>query len=515
MHYDQLDRTGLIEGEHHKREYKVDIPADHGKFLKTAVAFANGDGGEIVFGVRDQTWEIVGFDEQEAHSRRDTILNSIYDACFPSIRPRCQILEHNGRYVIVVTIPRGSRKPYYIEKQGMMGGTYVRNGSQTRQASFETVQELLLEGSNISYDQIEQPEVVLTEADVNAICARLTAHAVRSDPRMDESEGSREITLRHLMGFKLLYRAERANEYHPSNGLLLLDGQLDRHPYAFIQCAVFQGNDRGVFLDRRDIRGPIDLQVEDATSYVIQHLNVGSRIEGPQRQDFCELPAASVREMIANAVAHRSYVQKACVQVALYDDRLEVTSPGRLDPALTVEEIKAGSPRVRSDGLAGVFQRLHLIEGWGTGVPRIYREARAYGLREPKFTVGESNFRVEMFRRPFDTDFYGVLDPSQRGARERQSDDQINATQEKEQADIAAHQTPKPEREELSEMQQQLLSALRGSADAPRTYREIASRLNWSDRKVRYHMKRLAELGLVRRVGTPRDVAWQLVPLRQ
>ena len=87
--------------------------------------------------------------------------------------------------------------------------------------------------------------------------------------------------------------------------------------------------------------------------YVKRNIRPGLRIAGVYREDFYELPIGSIREMISNAVCHRSYVSPGSIQVAIYDDRLEVTSPGRISPDLTIEQLKAGNSRVRN--VANVF----------------------------------------------------------------------------------------------------------------------------------------------------------------
>lgn len=97
-----------------------------------------------------------------------------------------------------------------------------------------------------------------------------------------------------------------------------------------------------------------------------------SRIDGAFRKDFYELPMDSVREMIANAVCHRPYIRRSRIQVAIYDDRLEVTSLGRVDSELSLEDLKGGNPKVRNVAITTAFSYMHVIESWGTGIPREY-----------------------------------------------------------------------------------------------------------------------------------------------
>lgn len=115
--------------------------------------------------------------------------------------------------------------------------------------------------------------------------------------------------------------------------------------------------------------------------------------------------------MISNAVCHRSYLTPGKVQVALFDDRLEVTSPGMLDSDLTLEKIRQGRSKIRNKGIAELFSYMNMIEAWGSGIPRIYEDSEKYGLPEPELLDMGNDFRVNLFRKKTEVDHYGVVDP--------------------------------------------------------------------------------------------------------
>ena len=85
-----------------------------------------------------------------------------------------------------------------------------------------------------------------------------------------------------------------------------------------------------------------------------------------------ELPPEAIREAIGNAVTHRNYMDNACIQVCVYDNRVEITSPGTLF-GLTIEMMKSGQSRIRNTAIAEAFSRMYVIEGWGTGVRRMIK----------------------------------------------------------------------------------------------------------------------------------------------
>ena len=182
----------------------------------------------------------------------------------------------------------------------------------------------------------------------------------------------------------------------PTRALLLLTS----NPYEFarIQCAQFIGANRLEFLDRRDYGGPLYKQIEDAESFVLRNIRFGARIEGLYREDYYEIPRTAIREAIVNAVVHRDLQANACVQVALYDDRLEVTSPGTLYGGLTLADALQGTTRLRNPRIASALMQMDLFENWGTGIRRIREACSEAGLPEPEFIELDSAFRVNIFR---------------------------------------------------------------------------------------------------------------------
>lgn len=106
-----------------------------------------------------------------------------------------------------------------------------------------------------------------------------------------------------------------------------------------------------------------------------------------------------LRELIANAVAHCSYLEPGNIQVALYDDRLEITSPGMLQNNVTIEKMIEGYSRPRNPAIARAFAYMKIIEKWGTGIPRLFAACEEYGLPKPELIDFDGDFRVNMYRK--------------------------------------------------------------------------------------------------------------------
>lgn len=489
----------IFAGESDNIEFKVDIPSRTEKYMKTVVAFANGAGGRLIFGVENGTWDIVGFSKEKVFQKIDAITNAIYDSCEPKITPDVAIQEIDGKAIIVVEILPGMQKPYCIQSQGPVDGVYVRVAGTTRHAERYQIQELILEGTNRSFDQMEK-EAVLSDAEIDVFCEQMYQHALSLCTSDEMRAQLRKVTRNQLVSWKVI--AERNGIYHPTNAYLLLDGCSEEFPEATIQCAVFKGVVRDIFITRKEFAGPIYQQIEDAYHFVLQHINVGSRIEGIARQDFYELPIKTIREMISNAVCHRSYLTPGKIQVALFDDRLEVTSPGMLDNELTIEKMKSGLSKIRNKGIAAAFSYMNVIEAWGTGIPKMLREAKEYGLREPEMIDMGGDFRINLFRKEAEVDENGVINP--KSAANGITSDATNETK------YATDETNLPSGAMttivFSENERLLVSAIRTNAHI--TQKQLHEVTGIALGTIKRLLPKLQEKGVIERIGNRRSGIW-------
>mgnify|MGYP002768164664 FL=1 len=165
---------------------------------------------------------------------------------------------------------------------------------------------------------------------------------------------------------------------------------------------MFKGTTKAVFVDRREYTGPLWEQIEEAFQFVLRNIHLGATIVGIYRQDIYEIPPDAIRELIINAMVHRSYLDHGMIQVAVYDNRLEITSPGKLPMGQTLERMKEGYSKIRNEALAHAFSYMNLIEHWGSGIPRIIEKVKAAGLREPEFIGGEVDLRINIYRGQVD-----------------------------------------------------------------------------------------------------------------
>lgn len=186
----------------------------------------------------------------------------------------------------------------------------------------------------------------------------------------------------------------------PSIGAVLLFGKTRGRlfPSATIRCARFGGRDTAKFLDQTDIDEHLPKAVDSAVAFIERHTLQGIEIGRVRRRDKPQYPVEAVREAVINAVVHANYsIGGAGTKVAVFDDRIEITSPGLLPFGLTLEAALAGVSRLRNRVIGRVFRELGLIEQWGSGLGRIKAACANAGLPAPRFEELGANFRVTLF----------------------------------------------------------------------------------------------------------------------
>lgn len=388
----------ILAGESKNVEFKENLPEKSIKYMKSVVAFANGTGGKIIFGIADKTKEVIGFDKEDVFRKMDAIANAVSDSCEPAIIPDITLQTVDGKTIIVVEVFGGRQRPYYIKALGKEGGVYVRVAGTTRPADEYMIKELMFEGSNRYFDQALCTGLNVTDEDIGALCKVMKEQAIKNAHNEEQKASVKDVGRQQLRSWGVLI--ERDGKDYPSNAYAILTGCGGLH--VATQCGVFKGTTKEVFVDRREYTGPIWEQIEEAFQFVLRNIHLGATIVGIYRQDVYEIPPDAIRELIINAAVHRSYLDHGNIQVAVYDNRLEITSPGKLPMGQTLERIKEGYSQIRNEALAYAFSYMNLIEHWGSGIPRIIGKVKAAGLREPEFIGGEVDLRINIYRGQID-----------------------------------------------------------------------------------------------------------------
>jgi predicted HTH transcriptional regulator len=441
-----MDLVALLRSPEGKTlEFKRDLSSPDGA-LKTIVAFANTSGGTLLVGVEDRSGRVRGVSEPLDLEER--LASLISDHIAPRLVPEIEILPWRRIHVVAVEVHPSASRPHYLKAGGPDEGVYVRVGSTNRRADRELVEELRRFVRGQAFDEQPMPELDADALDFRA--ASESFAAVRKLTRPD-------LETLHLL-------TEHQGRKVPTvGGLLLFGTDRRRHfPDAWIQAGRFRGSDKSLITDGLEIRSLPVRAVEEAIAFVEKHSLHGVRIGRVRREERWNLPPLAVREAVINAVVHADYAQRgAPLRIAIFDDRLEIESPGLLPFGLTVEDLHHGISKLRNRVIGRVFHELGLIEQWGSGVLRMTGACREAGLAPPRFEEVATRFRVT----------------------------------------IATAQVDRPALDETDQIIVKALASGKGLLTS-----EIAKAIGRTTRATRTRLTRLVGSGLLREVGTgPQD----------
>ena len=346
-----------------KREYMDDI-----KYA--VVAFANTDGGKIYIGVNDDR-SIQGVENADATMLR--ITNTIRDSIRPDVTmfTECTIETIEEKPVVVLTVQRGTARPYYLAGKGIRPeGVYVRQGASSVPASETAILNMIKETSGDRYEDARSINQQLTFEKAESYFAK------RSIPFGDQQKRTLNII--------------GSDGTYTNLGMLLSDQCVHT-----IKLAVFDGSKKSVFRDRKELSGSLLTQLEDAYSYIDQFNRTRAEFEGLDRIDKRDYPSEALREALLNAITHRDYGFSGSTLISIFDDRIEFVTIGGLIRGLTFDDIMLGVSALRNQNLANVFYRLKLIEAYGTGILKI-NESYADCTAKPQFEVTDNAFKITL-----------------------------------------------------------------------------------------------------------------------
>lgn len=383
--FEQL--IGQREGE--TLDFKREMPSSS-DLAKLVTAFYNTRGGTIVFGVENGTRRLVGVPNPQGIE--EGVVNILRARCSLDVMPDIGFVPYQGMEFVVVRCPQGARKPYLLSGEAR---PYIRVGSSNREAQDEEVRRLYIEGSEGGFEAL---------ACRGATLADLSEGLIADYVRLREETSGQPLGLSwEEMLRSLGCLVQQGETWVPTNAGVMLFAE---DPQRFIgqaelACVRFKGTDMVSYIDRRDLRGPLYQLVDDAEQFVYRHMKVGRRIKGFVGVEYREYPHEAVREAIVNAVVHRDYGRRGQrIRVFMFDDRIEVYSPGPLPPGVSLEKMRRLEPQsvLRNPIIVGVFRDLgsRYIERLGTGVRRMALAMEGHGLPRPWFEEVGSEFRVTL-----------------------------------------------------------------------------------------------------------------------
>jgi ATP-dependent DNA helicase RecG len=347
----------------YKREFTDDIK-------KTVIALANTDGGKIFIGVEDYG-SVLGVAQPDAVTLQ--VNNAIRDAIRPDVTlfTETSLMLLEEKPVVVISIQRGTARPYYLSGNGIRPeGVFVRQGSSTVPATETAILNMIKETSGDSYETARSLNQQLTFQETNAYFKRKDVGFEKSHKR----------TL-GLIGDDGMY----------TNLALLLSDQCAHN----IKLAVFEGDRKSIFKERREFSGSLLRQLEEVYAYLDRFNRTKAEFKVLDRIDIRDYAHEVIREALLNAIVHRDYSFSSSALISIFDDRIEFTTIGGLVKGITLNDIMLGVSVLRNQHLANIFYRLNLIEAYGTGIPKIMGAYEGYKVK-PKIEVSDNAFKITL-----------------------------------------------------------------------------------------------------------------------
>ena len=330
-------------------------------FLKTVSAFSNYDGGSILFGI-DDNGNVKGL--LDINQACLDIENKINDSISP--QPNYTLEVQNNNQTIKLTVKSGIQKPYLYKSKA-----YKRNDTATIEVDTLEFSRLILEGKNIRFEELPCKD---QELSFEILYSKL--------------KESVQIETFNRDTLKTLNLYDNVNGYNNAGGLLA-----DRNHFPGIDMVKF-GESISIIQKRVTFENISILEVYEKAIAVFRDYYEYEVIQEADRKKVEKIPEAAFREAIANSLIHRVWDVESQIRVLMFDDRIEVVSPGGLPSGITVNEYLAGKlSALRNRNLANVFYRLGFVEIFGTGIIRI-KQLYEESLAKPEFEVSENAITV-------------------------------------------------------------------------------------------------------------------------
>lgn len=391
-----MNKSELLEiiagGEDSYTEFKRDI-SQRSDFAGELVAFANTNGGQILVGVEDDG-TIVGVPNPQ--QTEEAIVNIARNNCVPPITPLIDRLDIAGRIVLVVQTLRRASTPH----ENNSGQCYIRVGSSKRLCTPQERARMLQEASLVHFDESPVAHTTVTDLDLDAFAQYY--QRIYEQPFTDT-----DVPLPPMLTNMRFLVTDLEGASRLSMAGLLLFGKRpqDFLYYARISAVRWAGLTAGeMIIDRQEIMGRLAQQIDQAEAFILRNTRLSTKIESVRQTDQPEYPRPAVREALVNAVAHRDY-SLAGAQILLYifDDRIEVRSPGILPNSVTLANIRTHYSRPRNETIARVLFNLGYVNTLGSGIPRMIRLLQEQTGREPDLEVGSAQFLVRLWSKYWQT----------------------------------------------------------------------------------------------------------------
>lgn len=360
-----MEPTELLEiinrGEDSKHQFKVNI-TNVDSLAAEMVAFSNSQGGMLIIGVTDDG-QIAGLSMTDLNKLNNLISNAASQSVRPPINPFTENVQLPGGLVVALTIPNGISKPYMDNN----GAIWVKSGADKRKVTArEEMQRIFQAAGLIHADEV--PVNGMSTSDIDLDYFKRFFQKQYGESLDDQDKPLANI----LENMDLM----KDGTFNIAGALFFAKNQEYRLPVFCVKSAAYPGLNTQLskYRDSDDIHGKLEDVFNRTVSFITRNLH---RVQGEKSVNSIgdlEIPKISLEELVANALVHRDYFISAPIRIFIYDNQVEIISPGHLPNHLTIENIKNGISMIRNPIIASLAAKILPYRGLGNGIRRALKE---------------------------------------------------------------------------------------------------------------------------------------------
>ena len=392
----------LLNGEDSKNEFKRDDVRPE-QLAREIVSFANMNGGKIFLGVEDNG-TISGIQRKDLLMwLMDTVIRRYIT---PQIIPDYKEVTMDDGKVAVISVPMGAAKPYAVKRRDRLD-YYLRMGNTCQQATQEQLVRLFASGGLVSVEKMPVHGSSMGDLDMR----RLQEYFQDILGEDNIKNWQQKLLYRDLM----MVEENGGDKVYCSYASYMLFALQPRRrlPQAGLRLMVFPGVDMDYNANLDEVLDipfvGLGLQGNDrfteeslpnrALSYLQPHISE-ERLTEMTRCRHWDYPQEVIRELLVNAFAHRDWAKQNDTRLVVYNDRMEITSPGALPNGMTIEKIKEGQQMPRNNNMVRILRDYGLMDDRGMGIRRkVIPLMREHNDSEPEFEATEDYFKVTLWKR--------------------------------------------------------------------------------------------------------------------
>ena len=350
-------------GETTRVQFKREFTSQK-EIAKEIIAFANSQGGLILFGVEDKTGNLVGLSYEQIQQISRDLANTAQEQVRPIVYIETEVVKFGDKHFLVCSVIKGKNKPY----KNLQGEIWVKQGADKRRIT-ENIEILSLFQSSGAYHPEEDviKGTSISDLEINYLRDYFRKVYKRE---IEDFEQPLESMLRSLGILSIDGEVTRA-------GMLFFGKNPTKHELSFMVKAVaFNGNTIGdtSYIDSRDISGTIPWMFRETMTFlksILRHKQDGQNFN---KVGILEIPEVVLEELLQNAFVHIDLLHAAAIRVLVFNDRVEIINPGCLYGGLQVEDIKLGVSRQRNPLMASLASKTMIYRGLGSGIIRVMNE---------------------------------------------------------------------------------------------------------------------------------------------